>query len=54
MSIEINQRSERDWAIYVGGEYKGTVSRIGDEFVCTYTLERFADREGAVQFLINH
>lgn len=51
--VEINQRSERDWAIYRDRDYKGTLSWIGNEFVCTHTLERFENREAAIQFLLN-
>ena len=48
---EINQRSERDWAIYVDGEYRGTVTRVTGAYVCTHTRERFASRDAAVRFL---
>lgn len=55
--IEINQRSDRDWAVYVDGEYKGTVSQIGIkqfEYVCTHSPKRFWDRETAICFLTQH
>jgi len=53
--IEINQRGERDWAVYVDGEYKGTVSEIGIrqfEYVCTHSFARYDTREQAISFLV--
>ena len=52
---EINQRGERDWAIYADGEYKGTVSQIGVrqfEFVCTHSIKRYQTRDDAIAFLV--
>jgi hypothetical protein len=54
MATEINQRSERDWSISVDGHYRGTVSCIRDEFVCTHTNQRFPDRDAAIDFLVAH
>jgi hypothetical protein len=54
MMTEIMQRTPRDWAIYVDGDYRGTVTRIANcqrPFVCTHTLDHFDTRDEAIAFL---